>query len=100
MSPESLKFSSAISVLLAVVFVGISSVMAITALLEGKAKTPRLLPHLDNQVSFFDLFTAVPVIVTAFTFHFNGKKKIESISISNNYRDTTFFTIADIVCCD
>ncbi|XP_062156876.1 amino acid transporter AVT6C [Alnus glutinosa] len=68
---ESLKFSSAISVLLAVVFVGISSMMAIFALVEGKAKSPRLLPHLDNQVSFFDLFTAVPVIVTAFTFHFN-----------------------------
>ncbi|XP_018821886.1 amino acid transporter AVT6C [Juglans regia] len=68
---ESLKFSSAISMLLAVVFVGVSSAMAIIALLEGKTKSPRLLPHLDNQVSFFDLFTAVPVIVTAFTFHFN-----------------------------
>ncbi|KAL0003466.1 hypothetical protein SO802_017247 [Lithocarpus litseifolius] len=68
---ESLKFSSAISVLLAVVFVGISSAMAISALLEGKTENPRMLPHLDNQVSFFDLFTAVPVIVTAFTFHFN-----------------------------
>lgn len=70
---ESLKFSSAVSVLLAVVFVGISSVLAIFALLEGNTYSPRLLPHFDNQVSFFDLFTAVPVIVTAFTFHFNGK---------------------------
>ncbi|KAJ6772534.1 AMINO ACID TRANSPORTER [Salix koriyanagi] len=68
---ESLRFSSAISVLLAVVFVGICSVMAIHALIEGKTKTPRLLPHLDNKTSFLNLFTAVPVIVTAFTFHFN-----------------------------
>ncbi|XP_031278802.1 amino acid transporter AVT6C-like [Pistacia vera] len=68
---ESLKFSSAISVLLALVFVGICSVMAISALVEGKTKTPRLLPQLNNHTSFFDLFTAVPVIVTAFTFHFN-----------------------------
>ncbi|KAF2296379.1 hypothetical protein GH714_037644 [Hevea brasiliensis] len=68
---ESLRFSSAISILLAVVFVGISSVLAISALIEGKTNSPRLLPHLDNQVSFFDLFTTVPVIVTAFTFHFN-----------------------------
>lgn len=68
---ESLKFSSAIAVLLAVVFVGISSVMAVFALLNGKAEKPRLVPELDNQASFFDLFTAVPVIVTAFTFHFN-----------------------------
>ncbi|XP_059666817.1 amino acid transporter AVT6C [Cornus florida] len=68
---ESLRFSSAVSVLLAVVFVGICSVMAFTALLKGEAKTPRLLPQLDNQASFFNLFTAVPVVVTAFTFHFN-----------------------------
>ncbi|KAH9767349.1 Amino acid transporter AVT6C [Citrus sinensis] len=62
---------SAISVLLAVIFVAICSVMAIYAVWEGKSKTPKLLPQLDNHVSFFDLFTAVPVIVTAFTFHFN-----------------------------
>ncbi|KAI7985870.1 Amino acid transporter AVT6C [Camellia lanceoleosa] len=68
---ESLRFSSAVSVLLAVVFVGICSVMAICALLEGKAKSPRLMPQLDDQASFFNLFTAVPVIVTDFTFHFN-----------------------------
>lgn len=68
---ESLRFSSAVSVLLAVVFVGICSVMAIFALLQGKAKSPRLMPQLDDQASFFNLFTAVPVIVTAFTFHFN-----------------------------
>lgn len=71
--PESLRFTSAISVLLAVVFVAISSVMAISALIEGKTQSPRLLPDLDNQASFFNLFTAVPVIVTAFTFHFNGE---------------------------
>ncbi|KAL6123498.1 hypothetical protein ACLB2K_076020 [Fragaria x ananassa] len=68
---ESLRFSSAISFLLAVVFVGISSAMAILAIFEGKTKTPRLVPSLDQQTTFFDLFTAVPVIVTAFTFHFN-----------------------------
>ncbi|OMO75867.1 Amino acid transporter, transmembrane [Corchorus olitorius] len=45
--------------------------MAILALLKGETNTPRILPELDNKTSFFDLFTAVPVIVTAFTFHFN-----------------------------
>ncbi|XP_021295514.1 putative sodium-coupled neutral amino acid transporter 7 [Herrania umbratica] len=68
---ESLRFSSAIAVFLAVLFVAISSVMAISALFQGKTESPRLLPHLVNKTSFFDLFTAVPVIVTAFTFHFN-----------------------------
>lgn len=68
---ESLKFSSAMAVLLAVVFVGICTVMAIIAVVKGKTEIPRLFPELDRQTSFFDLFTAVPVIVTAFTFHFN-----------------------------
>lgn len=70
---ESLRFSSAMAVLLAVVFVGISSGLAVTALFQGRTESPRLLPEIENQSSFFDLFTAVPVIVTAFTFHFNGK---------------------------
>ncbi|KAH1038848.1 hypothetical protein J1N35_040591 [Gossypium stocksii] len=68
---DALRFSSALAVFLAVLFVAISSVMAIAALVEGKTETPRLLPYLDSNASFFDLFTAVPVIVTAFTFHFN-----------------------------
>ncbi|XP_038892972.1 amino acid transporter AVT6C-like [Benincasa hispida] len=68
---DSLRFSSFVSVVLAVVFVGISSVMAIMAIFEGKTKSTRLVPELDEETSFFDLFTAVPVLVTAFCFHFN-----------------------------
>lgn len=68
---ESLGFSSAISVFLAVVFVVISMVMAIVALIQGKTESPRIIPDLTNQGSFFSLFTTFPVIVTAFTFHFN-----------------------------
>ncbi|KAI3891755.1 hypothetical protein MKX03_020893 [Papaver bracteatum] len=68
---ESLRFSSAVSILLAVVFVVISTVMAISALWAGKTKTPKLVPDLVNSSSYLELFTAVPVIVTAFTFHFN-----------------------------
>ncbi|KAL7107494.1 hypothetical protein ACP275_06G058200 [Erythranthe tilingii] len=68
---ESLWLSSAVSVFLAIVFVGICSVMAITALVKGETRTPRIVPQLDDGVSFFNLFTAIPVIVTAFTFHFN-----------------------------
>ncbi|KAG9443734.1 hypothetical protein H6P81_015074 [Aristolochia fimbriata] len=68
---DSLRFSSAVSVLLAVVFVVISSAIAICALFQGTATTPRLLPDTSGDTSFLDLFTAVPVLVTAFTFHFN-----------------------------
>ncbi|KAJ8442635.1 hypothetical protein Cgig2_003679 [Carnegiea gigantea] len=68
---ESLRFSSAVSVLLAVAFVAICSGMAISAFVQGKTERPRLFPHLNGRGSFFGLFTAVPVVVTAFTFHFN-----------------------------
>ncbi|KAM3344871.1 amino acid transporter AVT6C [Capsicum galapagoense] len=68
---ESLWLSSALAVLLAIVFVVICSVMAITAILKGQTVNPRMFPKMDNETSFFNLFTAVPVIVTAFTFHFN-----------------------------
>ena len=69
---DSLRFSSFVSVVLAVVFVGISSIMAVMAIVEGKTKRTRLVPEVEDETSFFELFTAVPVIVTAFTFHFNG----------------------------
>ncbi|KAL8552279.1 hypothetical protein ACS0TY_001102 [Phlomoides rotata] len=68
---ESLWVSSAVSVVLAIVFVGICSAMAIAALIQGETKSPRLLPDLEGGASFFNLFTAIPVVVTAFTFHFN-----------------------------
>ncbi|XP_058787638.1 amino acid transporter AVT6D-like [Vicia villosa] len=68
---ESLKYSSAVSTLLAVAFVVICSGLAIVALVQGKTQTPKLVPRLDYQTSFFDLFTAIPVVVIAFTFHFN-----------------------------
>jgi amino acid permease len=69
---DSLRFTSAISILLAVLFMCISLGIAIYALFQGKTETPRLFPDFDHLPSFFDIFTAVPVIVVAFTFHFNG----------------------------
>ncbi|KAI3705674.1 hypothetical protein L1987_75913 [Smallanthus sonchifolius] len=68
---ELLSMSSAVAVLLAVVFVGICTAMAVSAAVKGQSRSIRLLPQLDDQAAFFNLFTAIPVIVTAFTFHFN-----------------------------
>lgn len=53
-------------------FVTTCTVLAVIAIIEGRTESPKLIPRLDEQTSFFDLFTAVPVIVTAYTFHFNG----------------------------
>ncbi|XVF24206.1 hypothetical protein REPUB_Repub13aG0107700 [Reevesia pubescens] len=68
---NSLRHTSAISILLAVVFIAISSAVAIYALWKGKTQKIRLLPDFANQVTVCDLFTTVPVLVTGFGFHVN-----------------------------
>ncbi|XVE69504.1 hypothetical protein DITRI_Ditri09bG0157300 [Diplodiscus trichospermus] len=68
---NSLRHSSAISILLALVFIAISSAMAMYALWKGKTQKMRLYPDFANQVSIFDLFTAISVLVTGFGFHVN-----------------------------
>ncbi|KAL5221657.1 hypothetical protein ABZP36_026370 [Zizania latifolia] len=68
---DSLKFTSAVSILLAVVFMLISLGIAVYALFSGTAKMPPMFPDFSRLHSPFELFTAVPVIVVAFTFHFN-----------------------------
>lgn len=87
---DSLRFSSFVSVILAVVFVGISTVMAVMAIVEGKTKRTRLVPEVEDETSFFELFTAVPVIVTAFTFHFNGTLTLTH-EVSSPYNEESFF---------
>ncbi|PQQ09619.1 sodium-coupled neutral amino acid transporter 5-like [Prunus yedoensis var. nudiflora] len=68
---DSLRHTSAVSILLAVVFVVICSAMAIYALCKGKTQKPRLFPDFAHQVSVFDLFTPSPILVTGFGFHVN-----------------------------
>ncbi|KAL1307946.1 hypothetical protein AAHE18_17G070800 [Arachis hypogaea] len=67
---DSLRYSSAISILLALVFVAICSSMAFYALWCGKTQPLRLLPDF-SQVTVLDLFTTVPIFVTGFGFHVN-----------------------------
>ncbi|KAH7841472.1 hypothetical protein Vadar_030269 [Vaccinium darrowii] len=69
-SIESLKHASGVSILLAVMFVAICSAMAIHAMWEGKTQRLRLVPDFANGVSFFDLFTTLPVFATGFACHF------------------------------
>lgn len=66
---DSLQHASAISIVLAVLFVFICSAMAIQAIWGGKAKHIRLLPDISHEFSSFDLFTTIPVIITAFACH-------------------------------
>ncbi|XP_027104228.1 amino acid transporter AVT6C isoform X1 [Coffea arabica] len=68
---DSLRYASAASILLAVLFVVLCSGMAIQAMWEGKTQKARLVPDFAHGMSFFDLFTTIPVIATAFGCHVN-----------------------------
>lgn len=82
---DSLRHSSAISIILAVVFVAISSAMAISALCKGKTQKLRLFPDF-TQASGFDLFTTIPVLVTSFGFHVNGESsRISHTSLKKSF---------------
>lgn len=68
---DALKYTSAIAVVLAVFFIVI--VMGITSykLAIGTIEPPTLFPRIDDLASFWNLFTAVPVLVCAYLCHFN-----------------------------
>lgn len=68
---DSLKFTSALAVGLAVVFVVITAGIAIVKLFIGGIHMPRLLPDVTDNASFLKIFTVVPVIVTAYVCHYN-----------------------------
>ncbi|WCJ35605.1 Transmembrane amino acid transporter family protein [Euphorbia peplus] len=68
---DSLRYTSALSVGLAIVFVVITAAVAMVKVMEGNIRMPRLMPKLVDQASFWKLFTTVPVLVTAYICHHN-----------------------------
>ncbi|GJM90468.1 hypothetical protein PR202_ga06749 [Eleusine coracana subsp. coracana] len=80
---DSLSYTSALSVALAVVFVVITAGVAIVRLIEGSVEMPKLFPEIDGINSVWKLFTAVPVLVTAYICHYNVH------SIDNELEDRT-----------
>ncbi|MBA0878299.1 hypothetical protein Goshw_010895 [Gossypium schwendimanii] len=80
---DSLRFTSALSVALAVVFLVITVGIAIIKLISGTVMMPRLLPDVTDLTSFWKLFTTVPVLVTAYICHYNVH------SIDNELEDST-----------
>jgi sodium-coupled neutral amino acid transporter 2 len=69
---DSLKWTSALSVALAVVFVVIIVGVTMWKLFAGEISMPRLTPDVYDQKSFWRLFTVIPVIMTAYICHHNG----------------------------
>ncbi|WJX70726.1 Amino acid transporter avt6a [Trifolium repens] len=68
---DSLRFTSALSVGLAIVFLIIAVGISIIKIISGGIGMPRLFPVITDAASVFDLFTVVPVLVTAFICHYN-----------------------------
>lgn len=80
---DSLSFTSALSVALAVVFLVITIGISVYKLIDGSIKMPRFLPEIIDISSFLKLFTAVPVVVTAYVCHYNVH------NISNELEDSS-----------
>lgn len=68
---DSLKFTSAVSVALAIFFVVLSSAIALAKLAAGKLETPRMLPSLASKRAILELLTVIPIMSNAFICHFN-----------------------------
>ena len=75
---DSLRFTSALSVGLAVVFLVIAVGISIIKIISGGIGMPRLFPVVTDVASFFKLFTVVPVFVTAYICHYNGMQIIQT----------------------
>ncbi|KAE8659350.1 Transmembrane amino acid transporter family protein isoform 3 [Hibiscus syriacus] len=80
---DSLRFSSALSVALAIVFLVITLGIAMFKLINGTIMMPKLLPDVVDLSSFWELFTVFPVVVTAYLCHFNVH------SIANELKGST-----------
>ncbi|KAE8789654.1 sodium-coupled neutral amino acid transporter 2-like [Hordeum vulgare] len=80
---DSLSYTSALSVALAVIFVVITAGIAIIKVFNGTVAMPKLFPEIDSLSSVWKLFTAVPVLVTAYICHYNVH------SIDNELEDKT-----------
>ncbi|KAF1886853.1 hypothetical protein Lal_00046091 [Lupinus albus] len=68
---DSLRYTSALSVGFAVIFVVITAGVATFKFIDGSIGMPRLMPKFTGQESFWKLFTTIPILVTAYICHHN-----------------------------
>ncbi|KAL5080375.1 hypothetical protein RYX36_008796 [Vicia faba] len=68
---DSLRFTSALSIGLAVVFLIIAVGISIFKIISGGIGMPRLFPIITDVASVFDLFTVTPVVMSAYICHYN-----------------------------
>ncbi|KAL2317871.1 hypothetical protein Fmac_031747 [Flemingia macrophylla] len=68
---DSLRYTSALSVGFAIVFVVITAGIAIVKFIDGSIGMPRLMPKFTGMESFWKLFTTIPILVSAYICHHN-----------------------------
>ncbi|KAJ4894231.1 Transmembrane amino acid transporter family protein [Raphanus sativus] len=80
---DDLRYTSALSLVLALVFLFITGGIVVTKFFRGGLMKPKLFPSLTDLSSFWKLFTVVPVLVSAFICHPNVH------NIQNELQDPT-----------
>ncbi|KNA20471.1 hypothetical protein SOVF_051820 [Spinacia oleracea] len=68
---DSLRYTSAVAVALAVFFIVVVVAISAFKLVKGTIQEPAWFPRIKDLESFWNLFTAVPVLVCAYLCHFN-----------------------------
>ncbi|CAK7326432.1 unnamed protein product [Dovyalis caffra] len=89
---DSLRYTSALAVALAVVFLVITAGITVVKLVSGTVNMPRLLPNISDITSFWSIFTVVPILVTAFICHFNVCQLPLGMGSDKAYLGTSFYS--------
>lgn len=82
---DSLRYTSALLVVLVVVFVVITAGITIIKLVNGSILMPRLFPNVTDMTSIWKLFTVVPVFVTMYICHYDGMEVMNLYVFMKHY---------------
>lgn len=95
---DDLRFASATSLALAVLFLVITGAIVVTKFFSGGLMKPKLLPSFTDLSSVLKLFTVVPVLVNAFICHSNGNNNYSKhASFSAMCTRTHVFMVLDVI---
>eukprot|EP01018_Ginkgo_biloba_P022905 Gb_32842 [translate_table: standard] len=95
---DSLKFTSAASVALAVVFVVLSSFIALVKLIEGRIERPRMLPDVGSKSAILDLLVVIPIMTNAYICHFNVQPIYNELQGRTTAKMNTVGRITTVAC--
>lgn len=68
---DSLKYTSAVSIGLALLFVFLTVGVTLVKLGMGEVHRPRLVPDFSTSSAWFNIFSVIPIMTNAFICHFN-----------------------------